>query len=232
MSRDTAFGTALRRAGIAALVVAVVASGAGTAAADSHPNEAFVVDLAADGDAEVTLRLTFDLTTDGEREAFETLQANQTKVNEMRDSFASRLSGVASSAAAETGRQMEITDAAATVRTESDTGVVELSATWTNLATVDGEQVTLAEPFASDYSPDRQFVVTAPDGYRLSAMPTPDADVAGTLRWSANTSLDGLEVTASPAGPGGTTAAGQPGFTAIGAVAGLLGVGLLARRVR
>ncbi|KAB7513350.1 DUF4897 domain-containing protein [Halosegnis rubeus] len=231
MNRDTTVGTALRRAGIAALVIAVVASGAGTAtAADSHPGEAFVVDLAADGDAEVTLRLTFDLTTDSEREAFETLRANQTNVNEMRDSFASRLDGVASSAAAETGRQIEITDPTATVRTESDTGVVELSATWTNLAAVDGEQLTLAEPFASDYSPDRQFVVTAPDGYRLSAMPTPDADVAGTLRWSANTSLDGLEVTASPSGPDGTTAAGQPGFTAVGAVAGLLGAGLLARR--
>lgn len=230
MSRDTTVGTALQRAGLAVLVVAVVASGAGTAAADSHPGEAFVVDLAADGDAEVTLRVTFDLTTNSEREAFETLQANQTEVNEMRDSFASRLAGVASSASEETGRQMEITDAAATVRTESDTGVVELSATWTNLAAVDGEQLTLAEPFASDYSPDREFVVTAPDGYRLSAMPTPDADVAGTLRWSANTSLDGLEVTASPGGPDGTTAAGQPGFTAVGAVAGLLGVGLLARR--
>ena len=52
MNRDTTVGTALRRAGIAALVIAVVASGAGTAtAADSHPGEAFVVDLAAaDGD--------------------------------------------------------------------------------------------------------------------------------------------------------------------------------------
>ncbi|MDZ7746255.1 MAG: PGF-CTERM sorting domain-containing protein [Halobacteriales archaeon] len=227
----TTLTTGLRRLGVVTLVVAVVASGGGAAAqTNGQPTEALVVDLAEDGDAEVTLRLTFDLATDSERQAFETLQANQTKMNEMRDSFADRLAGVATATGSETGRQMEITNATATVRTESDTGVIELSVTWLNLAAVDGEQVTLAEPFASDYSPDRQFVVTAPDGYQLSATPTPDADGDGTLRWSANTSLDGLEVTASPTESSGTTAAGQPGFTAVGAVVGLVGVGLLARR--
>jgi len=231
VSRRTAITTGLCRLGIVALALAVVASG-GVAGAEnaSDPNDAFVVTMESDGDAEVTLRMTFDLTTDSERQAFETLRDNQTELNQLRDSFADRLDRVASSAGTDTDRQMSITNADATVTTASDTGVIELSATWTNLAAVDGEQLRLSEPFASGYSPDRTFVVRPPDGYQLSATPTPDTETDGTLSWEPNTALDGLAITATPDESTGATAGDQPGFGPAVALAGLFAVALFARR--
>lgn len=223
----------LRRIGALALVAlvatALVPAGAvGTAAASSHPQEAFVVDLHEDGSATVTLRLTFDLTTEGERTAFRELRDNETAKRQLRDQFAERLGAVAASTANETGREMTVAEPNATVRSTGDTGVVALAVTWTNLAAVDGDRLVLERPFAGDFDPGRPFVVHAPDGYAVTAEPSPDTSSDATVRWSADTSLDGFSVVATPGGS--TDTLGQPGFTAVGAVAALVGAALLLRR--
>lgn len=202
----------------------------GTVGASEHSQEAFVVDLRADGSADVTLRETFDLTTDGERRAFRELQNNETAKGQFRDAFAERLRAVVASAENDTGREMTVTDAAATVRSTDDTGVVELSATWTNLAATDGDRLVLTEPFASGFAPDRPFVVRAPDGYALStAEPAPESNEDGTARWSANATLDGFRAVAAPSDAAAGTGGSGPGFGVGAALAALAGLSALGR---
>ena len=224
-----------RRLGTLALVALVAtalvpAGGVGTAAASSHPQEAFIVNLHEDRSATVTLRLTFDLTTEGERTAFRELRDNETAKRQLRDQFADRLGSVAASTADETGREMSVTEPNATVRSTGDTGVVALAVTWTNLAAVDGDRLVLERPFAGGFDPGRPFVVHAPDGYAMTAEPSPDASDDGTARWSTDATLDGFRVVATPGGS--TDTLGQPGFTAVGAVVALLSTVLLLRRRR
>ena len=225
--------TRSQRLGTLALVVlvatALVPAGVvGSAAASSHPQEAFVVDLDEDGSATVTLRLTFDLTTESERTAFRELRDNETAKQQLRDQFADRLGSVAASTANETGREMSIVEPNAMVRSTDDTGVVALAVTWTNLAAVDGDRLVLERPFAGGFDPGRPFVVHAPDDYAVTAEPSPDTSNDGTARWSADASLDGFSVVATPGGSPDTL--GQPGFTAVGAVVALVGAALLFRR--
>lgn len=231
-ARTTATGGVL----VASLVLAGVATASATGG--SAPREQFAVALEGDGDAAVTLRLTFDRSTESERQAFDRLAANETAREELASAFASRLRRVAAVTENETGRAMTVESPAAAIRTTDDTGVVELTVTWRGLAAVEGERIVLSEPFASGFRTDRAFVVTAPDGYTFTTVePAADGRLDGSLRWQADTSLDGLRVVAAPDDGGATGGSGTagtdgsgPGLTAAGALAALGGVVLLARR--
>ncbi|MFC7019691.1 MULTISPECIES: DUF7345 domain-containing protein [Haloarcula] len=227
---------------IASLALAVLLVGSlvpvGTASGADRSGDAFVVDLETDGSATVTLRSTFDLTTQSQRAAFRELRDNETKTAGLRDGFAERLRTVAAATAESTGRQMAVENATVTVDATDSVGTVSLSATWTGLAAVDDEQVTLTEPFASSFDPEHRFVVTAPDGYVLSTV-TPRPDVAGTegtvANWAPDTSLEDFRVVATPASdqtppPEATTGSSGPGFGIAVALGALLSAGVLARR--
>lgn len=223
---------------LAVLVVVSLAGPVGTASGTGHAGDAFVVDLEADGSATVTLRSTFDLTTESQRAAFRELRDNETKTDALRDGFAERLHAVAAATAESTGRSMAVENATVTVEATDSVGTVSLSATWTGLATVEGDRVTLTEPFASSFDPEHRFVVTAPDGYVLSTV-TPRPDVAGTegtvANWAPDTSLEDFRVVAEPAGnetppPQSTTGSSGPGFGVVVTLGALLSAGVLARR--
>ncbi|MFC6862778.1 PGF-CTERM sorting domain-containing protein [Halomicroarcula sp. GCM10025817] len=235
---------------LAVLLVGCLVGPVGTASGTSHAQDAFVVDLETDGSATVTLRSAFDLTTESQRAAFRELRDNETKTAALRDGFVERLRAVAAATADSTGRQMTVENATVTVDATESVGTVSLSATWTGLAAVEGDRVTLTEPFASSFDPEHRFVVTAPDGYVLSTVtPRPDGyvlstvtprpDVAGTegtvANWAPNTSLDDFRVVAEPASeqtppPQSTTGSSGPGFGVAAALGALLSAGVLARR--
>ncbi|MGZ0746921.1 DUF7345 domain-containing protein [Haloparvum sp. AD34] len=198
---------------LAALVVvglvAVPVFGAGTATAHESTGQAFVVDLDAEGDATVTLRLTYDLTTDDEKAAFEDLKNDEQAQTDYRERYVSRLADVAGNAENETGREMAVSNGSIELSTTDDTGIVELSAEWTGLARIADGEVTVTEPFASGFEPDQQFVVVAPDGYELSSSSVdPAATDHGAVIWEAGTDLSGFELTfAESDEPTATTAA-------------------------
>lgn len=208
------------------------------AAADHDGEEAFVVDLDAEGDATVTLHLTYDLSDDDERAAFEDLRGDEEAQTDIRERFESRLADVADDAAAETGREMSISDGSVDLSTtDDDVGVVELSARWHGLAAVDGDSVTATEPFASGFVPDQRFVLVGPDGYAVeSATPEPAEADDGALVWSAGTELEGFEVTFADddkTADGETadeTGDGAPGFGVAVALVAVLAAALLAVR--
>ncbi|WP_302082081.1 DUF7345 domain-containing protein [Salinibaculum rarum] len=205
---------------------------------------AFVVDLQSDGAATVTVSYTYDLSDADRKAAFEELQNSTDARSDFRDRFESRLRSVAATTENATGREMSVADATLEFRTDGDTGIVTAAVEWDGLTAVDGDQLTLTEPFASGFTTERAFHVIVPDEYTVSSVtPSPDQQTAGHLTWTDGTDLNGFElVTTAPAetatgdetepGSDATTddSAGDsgPGFgvvAVVAAIAGLLAVG-------
>lgn len=216
---------ATRLAGLV-VALAVVSSALAAPAAAGHGGEEFRIALDADGDAEVSVTYTYDLETTAERDAFESLSANETARERLATRFENRMSGVAADAGNATGRSMSVDDAAIDVESTDEVGVVTLTLRWEKLAAVDGDRLVVTEPFASGFEPDRRFVIAPPEGYAVAdASPAPSGDAAAT--WTAGTSLDGFKLTAAP-DDGATTTATDADGAGPGAVVALVAVALAA----
>ncbi|VTT87071.1 unknown [Halorubrum sp. DM2] len=213
--------TAVVTAAVAALAVIAVFLVPGVAALDGpgtgpavEEGSSFVVALDADGDATVTVVLTYDLADDADEAAFEALRERPENVT---DRFENRMTRIAERTAAETGREMGVSDARLEAESTDGTGVVRVSATWTNLAAVDGDRLVVSEPFASAFRPDRPFVLVAPDGYALTDA-TVEADAttstaegsAATAEWRPGADLSGFSATLAPTEAGGVTDGSLP----------------------
>lgn len=223
---------------VAAVLTVAAVGGAGVASAEEPPPEdAFVVELQPDGDATVTVSVGFDLTTDGERAAFDELRENESARTAIRDRFADRLATVANETEHDVDREMSVASPSVALSTTDDgaTGVVAISATWNGLAERQDGRLVVSEPFASGFAPDRRFVVRAPDGYALDATaPEPDSRTDRAATWSAGSELSEFEVAAAEsdaAGDIGGTGVGSPGFGVGTGALGLLVSAFAARRL-
>lgn len=188
-------------AAVALLLGTVIApAAAGATAPVAEDRSAFVVDLEADGDATVTLVLTYDLDDGNDEAAFDRLSANPENVTER---FDDRLSGIADRTDADVDREMAVSNVSATFATTDGVGVVRLSASWSNLAAVDGDRLVVDEPFASEFRPDRPLMIVPPDGYTVvdTAIPAADGD-GSTVEWDAGTDLSGFAATLAPSDSG------------------------------
>ena len=231
----------VRRAlGLVCCVALLSSMATGPAAAQSG-GEAFLVELDAEGDADVSVTYVYDLENDDEADAFGTISQNETVRAAFADRFESRMGAVAERSAARIDREMSAANAAIDLGRADGIGLVTLSVHWDGLAAVDGEAMTVTEPFASGFSPDRPLTVSAPDGHAITAAtPTaPDGDGA-TATWDAGSDLDGFEVTAERTGaesatggadetPTGDGTEDAPGFGIGVAAIALLAAALLAR---
>jgi len=218
------------RSVLASLAVTALLIGAavGPAAATQAVSPSMTVDLATDGDAKVTVVSTFDLESDDQQAAFDELRNNETARAAYVDQFSNRWTGVAAATEARTGREMAISDASLKLSREVSTGVATFSVTWENLAAAEDGTLTLSEPFASEFTPDREFTVVLPDGYeRASATPEPSSESDGRLVYETGASLDGFSVVAEESGP---TGGSGPGFGVAGALIALLAATLIAHR--
>ena len=175
----------------------------------AEEGSAFVVALESDGDATVTLVLTYDLADADDEAAFEDLRERPENVTGL---FGDRMTRIAERTAAQTGREMAVSDVRAKIESGNGTGVVRMSAAWTNLAAVDGDRLAVSEPFASEFRPDRPFVIVAPDGYALAdatveadSTTAPDGSNAATAEWAAGTDLSGFSTVFAPSDAAGVT---------------------------
>lgn len=193
---------------VALLVGAAVAPAMATATEHDGDRSAFVVEMEANGDATVSLTLTYDLSEDRGEAAFEEVRENSSI---LADRFDERLSRIADRTATETDREMAVSNPHVAVRTTDGVGIVELSVSWSNLAAVDGETLVVTEPFSSEFQPDRTFVLTTPDGYAMADTTVP-ADEAGTAtaEWEPGTDLSGFSATVSPNEGGAETSDSTP----------------------
>ncbi|WP_254767314.1 DUF4897 domain-containing protein [Salinilacihabitans rarus] len=223
---------------VAVVLLGSVIGGVGARAATtddaSQPTDsAFVVDLEADGDATTSVTVGFDLESETDRDAFESLRENETKRERLENRTERRLRAVAAEATEETDREMTLEDADVSFEVDeaNERGIVTVSATWRSLAAVEGDRLTLGEPFATGFAPDRTVVVHLPEGYALeSATPAPTDRDDRRLVWNSSTSLEGYEAVVTPAETSGVEP--QPGFgiaTAIAAIA-IVGTALGRRR--
>jgi hypothetical protein len=215
----------------ACLVVFLVVPAGAAAQSPAAPESALVVDLAADGSGRLTAETRFDLTNADDRDAFEALRENATAQNRLREAFAARMRAVASTASAETGRDIRVRDPAVAVRTEESVGVVALSVTWTNLAAERDDSLVLAEPFAGEFAADASVTVRGPAGYRLAdATPSPATRSDNAATWASDDSTDGFGATFAPRADDDTSA-DAPGFGVVVAVLALaVSISLVAGR--
>lgn len=205
---------------VALLLTGSVAATADSASAiDAHSqgtdsDSAFVVALEDDGDATVTVVVTFDLTDEADRAAFQSLKENETKRSELEARTERRLQSVVAGVANETDREMAIEETRVSFETDdqTDRGIVSVSATWRGFAATEDGRLTIAEPFNSGFTADQAVVLELPDGYALAAAtPEPSERADGHISWDANTSLDGFEAVIAPSGEA-TDGDSQPGF--------------------
>ncbi|MDS0260200.1 PGF-CTERM sorting domain-containing protein [Haloarcula sp. S1CR25-12] len=229
---------------LGALLVGVAVAPAGAAQTADPPGSSFTVVLAANGDAQVTLVSTFDLDDESEAAAFDDLRTNQTARDAFSDRYTDDWRTVANNTEARTGREMAVTNSSLALSRTESTGVATYSVTWEGLAAAGDGMLTLHEPFASNYTTDREFVVVLPEGYTLeSVSPGPTNTADGELVYQSGSNLDGLSIvaTASTAANGtatpsstptsvATTGGSGPGVGAVGALAAVFAVALLARR--
>lgn len=242
--RDDVPQQSLRSLATLIAVLGLVLTATAPAAAAQHTDDgAFVVDLAVDGSATVTVHLAYDLDSDEEQTAFRDLEESDTLQEQYRTDFRDRMSRVAATAANETGREMRVSDpqVAFETRDSGSTGVVSLSVEWTGVAATTDDGVVVTEPFATSFEPDRRFVLQAPDGYVLTDVsPAADARNANSAEWETGASLEGFRAafessstptetsiaTTTPTGSG----TGTPGFGVVVAVSALVAAALLFRR--
>jgi PGF-CTERM protein len=207
-------------------------------AAADPPEPSLVIDLDETGDAQVTLTTTYDLDSEEEAAAFESLQSDEERRAEILDQFAVDLQSVADAASERTERPMVVTGEDVTTERQDDVGVLRVTVHWTDLAAIEGDRLVVTEPFASGYETDRSLSIVVPDGFTVAdATPMPDDEGDGTATWAAGTALDGFQV--SMEAPDGEIEAGAadatddslPGFGVVSAaLAALVGATLVARR--
>ncbi|MFB6132762.1 MAG: DUF4897 domain-containing protein [Halanaeroarchaeum sp.] len=242
---DSAPASGLWRTVAPLLVVAfLLTAAAGPASAQSAgQEEAVIFDIQPDGTVEVTVVLTFDLTTEHERQAFRTIETNQSTREDIRTRFQDRMARLAEATTRKVDRDVVVTETQLSVETagDGDMGIVRLRATIRNLADVQGERILLTEPLASGFDAERPVIVRLPDGYTVDHVtPAPDGRRDGTLRWDASTTFDGFELALAPgqaddSGDQGTTGttdsdrtgATTPGFGIGTAALVLVGIALL-----
>ncbi len=209
---------------------------AGAQQSDTEPS--LLVELDDSGDAQVTLTMTYDLDTDEEADAFESLEGDEEAQATALDRFEGNMQSVADTASDRTDRTMAVTGQSVSADRQDDVGVLSMTVEWTNFAATDGDDLVVTEPFASGYETDRPLTIVAPDGYQVSdATPAPDSESDGTATWDAGTDLDGFEVVLSADGDAATGADDTgdadddlPGFGIGTALTALLGIALIARR--
>lgn len=233
MTRKTTLLTTVAVAGL------LVVASAAPAAAATEPS--VTVALSSDGTANITITSTFDLDDDAETAAFEELRNNETVRETYTDRFRDRWRALANATAASTGREMAVDDVSLELTRDGSTGVATVTATWSGLAAVDGDRLTLSEPFASGFTTDRPVTIVLPDGYDVAAADPEPSNVDGTaLTYDAGTEFGGFELVAergdagdgsgTDSTDGSTTGGSAPGFGVLAALAALAAAGLLARR--
>jgi len=229
-------------------VLSVAVAGAATEAnTDGLVTDGVVVDLDGEGNAVVTVTVSFDLSVEEEKSDFEAFAGSETEQQAQLNQYESRLSNVATEVESQTGREMDVTNASISTQTSDDEerSLVVLQATWEGLAANNGGQLVLGAPFDDGFNADRMVAVRPPEQHRVVSTAPEPAREGEQLLWSDNQSLDEFEVVVEPldettdettdgTSPDGQTETGGdgsgPGFGIVAALLGITALWLLGRK--
>lgn len=218
----------------------LVASSVGTVSAthDDSAKSHVVVDLESDGTARLTLAVAFDLTDEDRREAFEALEADETARSEFNQRFVDRMRSAATAASDESGREMTVSNPSIDLSRVDDgeTGTATLTVGWSNLAAQEDGRLVVTKPFDGGFTPAYEFVVTAPDGYRLvETSPAPDTRDETQAVWASGSPIDEFRVVVGEVESGQqdeSRTSGQPGFGFVVGVVALVAAIVAVKRRR
>lgn len=220
---------------VLALTVGLFAGAGVGAAQEPEPVDGrFLVELEADGDAQISLETEYNLSNDAERRAFESVHENESVRQQAAAQVQQDTEYVNNVADEETDRDMSVGEVTVETSVDGDVGTVAYRFTWENLAATEDGRLVLAEPFSLYDELDRKLVVVVPEEYEItSATPEPNEQNATSASWEGFTSFSepegGFEVVAeSEEGSAGDGAGFGP---AMGLIA-LLAAALLADRRR
>lgn len=182
--------------------------------------DTLAVELEANGDASISLILVYDLTSEEEQAAFESLREDQGAMTELSDRFHDRMQLVAESV--EGTDEEAVTDAANEIVVTEENGYVSMSVSWNSLGSVDEDTIQVTEPFASGFESDTQFILVGPEDSAINShTPEPDETGEDYAVWAAGSSLDGFEATLD-ASAGEDADTFGPGFGVGAAILGIL----------
>jgi hypothetical protein len=121
---------------VATLAVSLVA-GVGAAQEPEPVDGRFLVELEADGDAQISLEQEYDLSNDAERDAFESLHDDETAQREAAEQVQQDTAYVNNVADDETDREMRVGEVTVETSVDGDVGTVAYRFAWENLAAVE-----------------------------------------------------------------------------------------------
>lgn len=223
---------------VVALVIATLAvslfAGVGAAQEPEPVDGRFLVELDADGDAQISLEQEYNLSNDAERDAFEAIHGDETAQREAAEQVQQDTEYVNNVADDETDRDMVVGEVSVETSVDGEVGTVAYRFTWENLAATEEGRLILAEPFSLYDELDRKLVVVVPEEYEITAAtPEPDEQNATSASWAGFTSFSdpegGFEVVAESEDASSGDGAGFGPAVAVGA---LLAAALLAHRRR
>ena len=177
---------------LAVVTVTIAVGGlAGTAAAIEEPADGqFVVELDADGDADVVFTSEFDLTDPEQQAAFEEVHEDDARKESAGAQFRENMRFVSAVANEEVDRELRIDEVTVGTTVDGDRGVLVYQFRWENLAAVDGDRIVLSEPFSIYDELDRELVVFAPEGGELeNVSPEPAERGEDVARWPGLTAF-------------------------------------------
>lgn len=220
------------------LTTTLILPATGLAAAQSDDLEpAVIVNPEADGDGNLTIRLTHDLTTETEQAAFEAIRQEETTREKLLSRFEERMSTLANSTSLAVDREVRVdsTDIEVFQSADGDVGVVRLTATIDNLAAVNDGQLKLSEPLSSGFESDRDVIVTVPESMTVEKVTPEPTDRTDTrLHWEAGTVFEDFEfvVSGAESTDGDRTATETPGFGIGIAALSIIGGSMIALKRR
>ncbi|AGN00320.1 hypothetical protein L593_01845 [Salinarchaeum sp. Harcht-Bsk1] len=151
--------------------------------------ETITITIQNDGDARFVLSKTFPAGTESERAAFERLAQDFQSGQYGRLGYGT-FESIVDDVAAETGREMTLTDAGPATTVDGDVGRLEYRFTWTNFAQVNSDNVTVGDAFRTGeglwldgLGDGDRLVIEAPDGYTVAESPSGPEIVDDSLIW-------------------------------------------------
>jgi hypothetical protein len=191
----------LRRFGgiLCIVLVAIGLFAAPAAAVDEPANGQFIVELDANGDADVVFTDEFDLTDPQQRPVFEEVRENEEFERQAKERFREGIRSVSEQANEEIDRELRVGEVTIGTVVDGETGYVVYRFRWENLAVVDEDRIVLSEPFSTYDTLDRELIVLAPEGGELTSVsPQPARRGEDVASWPGLTAFgDNFEVVAT-----------------------------------
>lgn len=177
--------------GLVALLVAPLLAGGTAGATPTHDETLIEIDIRPSGDAVWTVSAEYNLSSPNDTAAFERLRSEYEAGASDTGVSADVFREAAGRVSERTGREMAIEEVtrSSDIRVGNNTtvGILRLQFTWTNFATVDGDQISVGSAFAGgwfgDLAAHQTLRIEPPPGYRVETASPPTDITGGALQW-------------------------------------------------